>query len=298
MDLHVLCELRLFWCKASSDVVGNKAISLLGCVSVAVNAWSPLDPLVFCLKKTRPKVVLIDNERARLLQPRFDDVKAAGIKAILVTRATQSIPGTIAFSSWLASGYSYTALPNVAIEPEDNATIFFTSGTTGLPKGVLSTQRQYISNLFNSVIGGARAALRAGMDIPVIDPAAPQRGTLLSIPLFHATGNQSFLQGVTYWGSKIVLMRKWDVREAVKLIKREKLTGAGGVPTMVAQLVDADLGDDTTLMGFSFGGAPPSSSMPKNARKRLPKIPLSQGYGLTETNAVATSIVGEDYVQR
>lgn len=113
------------------------------------------------------------------------------------------------------------------IEPEDDATIIFTSGTyrycpvflshtentsatgtTGLPKGVLSTHRQFLSNALNVgrvlklrasrsflsqvLVGGFRAALRKGLPLPSVQRPGPQAGSLVAVPLFHVTGSTSY----------------------------------------------------------------------------------------------------------
>ncbi|GAA6049485.1 hypothetical protein JCM3770_007362 [Rhodotorula araucariae] len=279
--------------------IGWWACHILGGVAVAVNAW--LTPAAFChcIFITEPTAILVDAERAEVLRPRLTDLRAGGCGTFLVARASAPPAGFEPFLAALAA-HTPTALPNPDIAPEDNAIIFFTSGTTSLPKGVLSTQRQYLSNRWNTASGKVRAILREGGDIPAPDPNAPPPSVLLTVPLFHVMGNHSFLLHMTISGGKLVLMHKFSPSVGARLIISEGITNASGVPNQVMQILE-ELPADTSnvkLEGLSYGGGPPSSRLPEEARKRLPAAMTSQGYGLTEVNSVATAFAGDDYLAR
>ncbi len=137
-------------------------------------------------------------------------------------------------------------LPDVEIDPDDDATIFYTSGTTGKPKGALATQRNINSNIMAAACAGARAFLRRGETPPAPDPDAPQRATLLSVPFFHATGCFAILNPSLFGGGKLVMMRRWDPVRAFELIERERMTSAGGVPTIAWQLIEHPAARATT----------------------------------------------------
>jgi len=175
--------------------------------------------------------------------------------------------------------------------------IFFTSGTTGLPKAVLSTHRQYLTNTLNTLVARARATLRRGEDLPTLSLENPQPGFLISVPFFHVTGMTSLTMSCSIGGGKIVLLRKWNPKEAARLIRLEKLTAAGGVPSMSSDLIESEL-KGYPLDGLSFGGAPAADILTTRALAAFPNVILSQGYGLTETNSIATSFAGEDYETR
>ncbi|KAK0213446.1 hypothetical protein DFS33DRAFT_1289334 [Desarmillaria ectypa] len=279
------------------------AIHLLGAVPVLVNAWLPLEPLTFCLVHTQPRLLVVDAERADILATAIDKTCAeAGIAAVLVLHP-KGIPQGMesyhdAVDKYLGAYKDiFTNYPTIS--PEDNAAIMFTSGTTGLPKGVLSTQRQFLTNTLNTIVGGRRALLRRGGNLP--DPAAPvkgpQKGALIAVPLFHVTGTTSYTMLATMSGMKIVLMTKWISEEGARLIRQENVSVAGGVPAMVSDLMDSSL-IGYPLEGLFFGGSPAPEALSSRAREVFPTAELSQGYGLTETNSISVAIAGEDYMTR
>ncbi|KAK0462280.1 uncharacterized protein EV420DRAFT_1304387 [Desarmillaria tabescens] len=279
------------------------AIHLLGAVPVLVNAWLPLEPLTFCLVHTQPRLLVVDAERADVLAPAIDKTCAeAGIAAVLVLHPKVIPPGMENYHD-AVDGYLgpykdiFTNYPEIS--PEDNAAIMFTSGTTGLPKGVLSTQRQFLTNTLNTIVGGRRALLRRGGNLP--DPAAPakgpQKGALIAVPLFHVTGTTSYTMLATMSGMKIILMTKWIPEEGARLIREENVGVAGGVPAMVSDLMDSSL-VGYSLDGLFFGGSPAPEVLSSRAREVFPTAELSQGYGLTETNSISVAIAGEDYMTR
>ncbi|KAL0955924.1 hypothetical protein HGRIS_002116 [Hohenbuehelia grisea] len=279
------------------------ACHLLGAVSVLVNAWLPLDPLRFCLEHTECKLVLLDPERADLLEPVAADlIRTAGTTGLLVF---DSLDGKGHWKDMQSFNYvmdHYPRDPSASLatdpnlHPEDNASIMFTSGTTGLPKGVLSTQRMFLTNLRNISVGVLRAKLRNGEELPS-PKEGPQQGVLVAVPLFHVTGSTSLSMLATMNGQKVVLMRKWNVEDAVRLIKRENISVGGGVPTMVSDLTESSLAGHH-LDALIFGGAAAPSGLPAKARKSFPAAILSQTYGMTETNSISVACAGNDYLVR
>ncbi|TDL21288.1 long-chain-fatty-acid-CoA ligase [Rickenella mellea] len=277
-------------------------IHLIGAIPTFINAWAPTEPLLYCLQLTDPKVLIVDAERAARVSrsggilDKIKDNAKSSLRKVLVVRphegASAKYRGIHDFESTLAS-YSgpenaWSTAPEAL--PDEGGSIFFTSGTTGRPKGVLSSQRAFIQNTFNGIASRLRVYLRNGEELPVLGaPQAEgelQKAGLLSVPLFHVTGCTSTLMPNTALGSKIVLMRRWDANEAARLITSEKITTCGGVPSMAADLLDTDLQSDI-LEGVSFGGAPASSSTAPELAKRFKNAVPGQGYGLTETNALA-----------
>ncbi|KAJ3782516.1 hypothetical protein GGU10DRAFT_318455 [Lentinula aff. detonsa] len=275
------------------------ACHLIGAVTVMVNAWLPTNLLEFCITYTDSKVLFLDAERANVLEQNIAKVvEHNAITAVLVFCVHEGKEAWQGMSSWseILDRNDGIATNNIlqetcAILPEDNATIYFTSGTTGRPKGVLSTQRQYLTNVFNALVAPMRNTLRKGEDLDQSVPDEPQKGFLISVPFFHVTGTTSQALTATFRGLKIVLIRKWNVQEAIRLIKSENVSIAGGVPSMVIELVDMG---GISLDSLNFGGAPSSVLLEQKVKKTLPNTILSQGYGMTETNSIAVSFCGAD----
>ncbi|GJN88100.1 hypothetical protein Rhopal_001056-T1 [Rhodotorula paludigena] len=283
-------------------IVAWWACHLLGAISVAVNAWLSPEAFFHCLSITEPAAILVDEERQQVLRSRVAELHKLGCRTLLVTRTSTAVAGFEPLSAALAA-HAPSALPDIAIGPEDLACIFFTSGTTSLPKGVNSTQRQWMSNRWNTATGKARMILRRGEDLPKPDPNAEPPSVLLTVPLFHVIGNQSFLALMTAMGGSVILMHKFTPARAASLLLSEGCTMTGGVPNMVSAMLDEldrrpGAWDKVRLESLSYGGGPPSSSLPEEARQRAPGASASQGYGLTETNSVATTFAGDDYLAR
>ncbi|KAJ7744452.1 hypothetical protein DFH07DRAFT_890342 [Mycena maculata] len=280
------------------------ACHLIGAVAVLANAWLPTTALLHCLTNTQCKVIMLDTERADRLEPVIKklttDAKANGV---VVLESHEGKGHWKGMQLWATVFKNYKGDQSKVLQndpklvPEDNALIFFTSGTTGLPKAVLSTQRQFLTNTLNTLVARGRAVLRRGEDLAKPSLEDPQQGYLISVPFFHVTQTTSLTMTATFAGAKIVLLRKWNPKEAARLIREHKLSSAGGVPSMSSDLIESELAG-YTLDGLSFGGAPAADILTVRARAAFPNVTLSQGYGLTETNSIATSFAGDDYIAR
>jgi long-chain acyl-CoA synthetase len=190
-------------------------------------------------------------------------------------------------------------LPEVSIEPDDDATIFYTSGTTGRPKGAVGTHRNSVSNLMNlffvSTVGTLRRRGAAG------EAGGTQNANLLSVPLFHATGCHAVLVTNTAAGGKLVMMHHFDPERALELIERERITIFGGVPAMVMQVIDSpnfEKRDTSSVRSISYGGAPCPPDLVRRITEHFPAGAPGNGYGLTETSAMTTMNAGDDYVRK
>jgi long-chain acyl-CoA synthetase len=191
-------------------------------------------------------------------------------------------------------------LPDVDIDPEDDATIFYTSGTTGNPKGALGTHRNICGNLLSLAFGQARAALRSGKTLESLTEGG-QNAQLISVPLFHATGCHAILAANTAFGGKLVMMYKWDPELALELIEREAITAFGGVPAMVWQVLESPdfrKRDLSSVRGIGYGGAPAAPELVRRIKEEFPGVSPANGYGLTETSSVTTLNAGDDYIRK
>jgi long-chain acyl-CoA synthetase len=282
------------------------AASLCGAIVTPLNAWWTGGELEYGLADSGAKVLLCDNERLARIAPHLPDLHA--LERIYVTRGTEDTlgdPREVRLESIIGGPKTWgtladRALPAVDLVPEDDATIFYTSGTTGKPKGALGTHRNIVSNIMASASSSARSCLRRGEMPPAPDPDAPQKGTLLSVPFFHATGCHAILSPSLFAGAKLALMRKWDALEAMALIERERLTGAGGVPTIAWQILEhPERGrfDLSSLESVSYGGAPSAPELVRQISKQFKAAP-GNGWGMTETSATFTHHMAEDYEHR
>ncbi|KAJ7068258.1 hypothetical protein C8F01DRAFT_1117516 [Mycena amicta] len=275
------------------------ACHLIGAVAVLVNAWLPATPLLYCLTHAQCKVIILDSERAERLVSVVQ--KLGGAEILVFENGNGRWKGMKSWQSVLDEFKGdpmkiFQQDPNIL--PEDDAVIFFTSGTTGLPKGVLSTQRQYLTNTLNTVVSRRRAVLRRGEEIPAPSPNDPQQAFLIAAPFFHATGMTSLTMTATLAGAKIVLLRKWDTKIATQLIKQEKVSMAGGVPSMSSDLIESELAGYSGLDTLTFGGAATPPMLLARAKAAFPNATPNQAYGLTECNSIAISFAGEDWVAR
>jgi len=187
-------------------------------------------------------------------------------------------------------------LPAIAIAPDDDATLFYTSGTTGRPKGALGTHRNILTCVIASSYANQRSALRRG-EAPA--PPEPKVG-LIVIPMFHVTACNAFLMGTLASGSTMVFMRRWDTIKAFELIERERVTATGGVPAIAWQILehpDRDKYDLSSLESIAYGGAPSAPELVRRIETDLHALP-SNGWGMTETSATVTTHSAEDYLHR
>src|SRR4051812_30402442 len=273
------------------------AAAAAGAVIVPLNAWWTAPELVYGFEDSGSKVVFLDEERAERLK---DELPKLGLAGVIVAKAQDALaPGVERWEDVLGEVPADAKLPDVALDPEDLATIFYTSGTTGQPKGALGTQRNICSNLLSLVYANARRGLRSSTP-PSPEPEG-QNTYLLSVPFFHATGCHSILVANLAFGGKIVIMRKWDAGRALELIERERVTSFGGVPAMVWQVLehpDFDTRDISSVRSIGYGGAPAAPELVRRIEALFPGRTPSNGYGLTETSSVTTLNVGSDYQRK
>jgi long-chain acyl-CoA synthetase len=208
-------------------------------------------------------------------------------------------------------------MPAVDVQGLDDATIMYTSGSTGHPKGVVSTQLAVASSVFAWEFAGL-ARLMTELPGVIIDllrpwlatgPEAltkppfdlPQRSMLITLPLFHVTGSNVQFLPAFRTGRKLVMMRKWNPERALELIEREKITDFSGVPTMSWELVnspDFDKRDVSTLQSLSSGGAARPPDQVQKLKDKVANAQPGSGYGMTETGSLGTGITGDDYLKR
>ncbi|MGB3626215.1 MAG: class I adenylate-forming enzyme family protein, partial [Henriciella sp.] len=209
------------------------ACASVGVTVVGMNAWWTAEEMSYALKDSSPKVLFADQERLARVHERpamVDGIELVGV------RLDGPEDNVIAWSDVVVHE---AKLPDVTIDPDSDACIFYTSGTTGFPKGAQLTHRGCIANLMNLSYARASAGLAVQVatgEVPPDPPPVPHG--LITTPLFHVTANNCGAYAVTAVGGKIVLMYKWDAGEALRLIESEKITSMSGVPVMAREVLN------------------------------------------------------------
>ncbi len=265
----------------------------IGVAAVGMNAWWAPDEMAYALDDSQPKVIFVDAERLANLPAERGAMQIVGIR-------TAPTPGVTSWADVIAHG---GAMPEVTIDPDDDACIFYTSGTTGFPKGAQLTHRGCVTNLFNMMFAGASSALATsratGVPLPEEAPAPPV--TLLTTPLFHVTANNCGTYAATAAGGTLVLMYRWDAGEALRLIAREKVNAMSGVPTMAREFLnhpDFATTDTSSLVSLAGGGAQVPPDLVQKIDAEVSTARPSTGYGMTETCGIITSVTGDFFVDK
>jgi long-chain acyl-CoA synthetase len=292
------------------------AITLTGAIVVPLNAWWSGEELRYGLEDSGSKLAFVDTQRAETIRPFLGGL--GGFTTLIVADEHRAVgdgapapvlyapDGSAPVDEWpfaLAVGEvdGNASPPEVTIDPEDDASIFYTSGTTGRPKGAVGTHRNICTNMMSLFFINTRGHLRYGRS-PIIESSEKvQNAILLSVPLFHATGCHSVMVGNLGAGGKIVMMHHFDPERALELIARERITTFGGVPAMVMQVLDsprfADF-DTSSIRSVSYGGAPAPPDLVRRIGAAWPIGQPSNGYGLTETSSVTSMNNGADYIAK
>ena len=314
------------WC------IGYMAVTLIGAVAVPMNSWWKGPELEYGLRDSGSRLVLADAPRLRLLEPylgplqmqavlmRGDDAEEEDgpsqpsegdqphpsgepAEGSAPRQGDPALTGDYpALHSLLADTAPLSAqdIAGLGVKPEDNATIMYTSGSTGNPKGVLSTHRNIINALWTW-----KFAKEAGETLhpELVEENPPwQPAILCNVPLFHVTGSHAQFLACFIYHRKMVMMYKWDAEQALRLIEKERISILHGVPTMTWEVLHAPgfkQADLSSLRNVQAGGAPRPPEHLRLITRGFPAIAQpGLGYGLTETNAIGAIITGEMYLAR
>ena len=286
---------RVAICMANNPeyIISFMAVTSMGGVCVLLNSWWVPDEVIYGLENSQSKVLLADEKRLRGLE------KLTELKKIIV-RPDKNPNEYEEFNNFINN--QPDSFQDSSLNTHDNATIFYTSGSTGYPKGVLSSHRNILATLFSwALVTTLKREVedsKANLDQ---DDSSPknQSAILHCVPLFHVTGSHSgFLMSIIA-GRKMVMMSKWDPGAALRLIQDEKIGAITGVPTQTWDLLthpDRDKFDLSSFKELSGGGAPRPPEHVKKLKDGFKDSQPSIGYGLTETNAVGTLNLGKDYL--
>jgi long-chain acyl-CoA synthetase len=277
----------------------------VGAIVTPLNAWWTSDELSYGLRDSGSSLLFVDEERLERVYELIDDLPDLATIVVLgdlagtVSQRTHPRVAIVAFEEFLGE-IDHSTPPDLDLLADDDATMFYTSGTTGHPKGAVGSHRNIITNFMNLSFSVHRSALRAGVTPEPTVPAAQNIG-LLNVPFFHATGCYAVLVPSTASGSKIILMHHFDAGRALEIIERERVSMIGGVPTIAMQIIDHpdfEKYDTSSVASIAYGGAPAPPELVTRLRAHFPMGQPSNGYGLTETSAALASNPGADYVAK
>jgi long-chain acyl-CoA synthetase len=278
----------------------------LGAAAVGMNAWWTGPEMEYGLSDSRPKVLIADDERLERVLPHLEKLRGEAPLHVVSVRSDRELPDDATrWEDVVHPSSAPDSLPEATIDPDDDACIFYTSGTTGFPKGAQLTHRGCVHNILHLVFmttAAAMAAQKEGTAPPADPDAAPSQPVFMApTPLFHVTANNCILHPCTLAGGRIVFTYKWDPGRALELIEREKVTNFSGVPTMSRELLahpDWDKRDTSSLQGMGGGGAALQPDLVEKIDKSLEKGAPSTGYGLTETHGIVTANAGARYLEK
>ena len=267
-------------------VVSYMAVLKAGAVATLLNGWWQPHEMSHALELVEPKLILTDAPRARRIET------VCGSCELVTLPIEQHLERALAP---LLDGAGDAPLPEVS--PDDEATILFTSGSTGESKGALSTHRAVTTGVYAYATG---LMVLLGLLTEEGRPPATKR-TLINVPLFHVTGEVPVMLNSFVINRCMVMMPKWDAGEALRLIEKEGITYFVGVPTMSLELLnhpDRHKYDLSSLTDIAAGGAPRPTSHVERLQAEFPKAQPALGYGLTETNAVGCSNFWGNYAAK
>ena len=269
-------------------IITYMGILMSGGCATLLNGWWTGEELAYGIDLCECKLVLADAQRAARLE---------GIdhpaKVVVFDHGT---PSSGLEPIWAEGDTAMKMLGQLG--PDDLATILYTSGSTGHPKGAYSDHLGVVSGTMNYVCQTAMILqlLTERGEAPSVQPSA-----LVAVPLFHVTGEVPLLLQSFAMGRKLVMMPKWDAGEALRLLDEEKITYFVGVPLMSYEIAvhpDREKYDLSQCKTFAAGGAARPVEHVKKIKNAFEDGYPVLGYGLTETNGVGAGNLNENYLAK
>lgn len=266
-------------------MVAFLAVVKAGGIAALLNSRGSAAELVGMIEGVSPALVIADSERVAALTTGGYQGRLLDLTEPLEDRA-------------------FEPADDIAAAPEDPCAILFTSGTTGRVKGAVLSHRSLITGLLGTQLAGSMVlhnmARQHNVPVETIMQQVPAQAILLVYPLFHISGLGSGFLAPMLSGGKVVIMRRWDAEEAVRLIEAEKVTQLSTVPTMLwdmihkAHLTQSALG---SLRNIGSGGQALPLNLLEETRRLCPHAVMGVGYGMTETSGAIAQAIGEDFLR-
>jgi acyl-CoA synthetase (AMP-forming)/AMP-acid ligase II len=270
-------------------VISFWATVSLGAIAVGLNGWWKRGEILYGIEHTQPTLLIGDAPRLARLEPGDVDIPIISIE--------DDFEKLMQFDTG-------AELPSVSIEEDDPAVILFTSGTTGRPKGAVTTHRGIVTFVQLLWFHGLRMIMLAAEKGIRPDPNALPNCNLYNAPLFHLSGLYTGAVSMLASGVKTVWMKgRFDPGEVMRLIEKERVTAWSPLGNMAHRLLDhPDLGkcDLTSIRSLGSGGAPVSPEIQERLMEAFPnsKGNFAVGYGLSESTGTATLNFGESMTER
>jgi long-chain acyl-CoA synthetase len=273
-------------------IISFCAILSIGAISVSLNAWWTEDELAYAIDDASLSVLVADAERVRraLAPCEKSATRLLGVRL----GPEESWPRVV--ERWEDVVVRGAEMPRVPIDADTDATILYTSGTTGFPKGAVST---------HGAISQAIMAFSANAAVQIARREQDEPGSglapvfILIVPLFHVTGCVPVMLSCFSWHFKLVMMYRWEAERALELIERHRVTNFVGVPTQAWDLMESPhfaRFDTSSLSSIGGGGAPAPTTLVARVEDSFARGHPSLGYGMTETNAYGPGNYAEEYV--
>ncbi len=277
-------------------ILAFMGITSAGAIAVPLNSWGGRDELEYGIEDSGAKVVFTD---ARRLNHIVADLAEMDVRAIVVDDEAASQNDHVTTWQSLVSGPAIE-MPDVGIDGKDPAFILYTSGTTGRPKGALSSHW----SIGQALTSGSVAGMTMATQHPESVQAAMKRGhapaVLLALPLFHGSGLHTVVLSALRQGTKVVIQSKWDAKKALELVEREKVATFSGAAKMIWDFLEHPefaQHDTESILNLTGVGAAQPEALLKDILSEFPLNFLGTGYGMTECNMYASINMGPMYLE-
>jgi steroid-24-oyl-CoA synthetase len=280
-------------------IIGFLGIALSGAAAVPLNSWGQKAEIEYGLTDSEAKLVLADYQRLSLV---CDDLETLGVRAIAVHADAEVLANERVYDfQKLIDAHAGEPAPTVSVSPDDLAIMLYTSGTTGKPKGAMTSHIALTQGLYNFDISVMACAMTNPDEIQSMMAKGHDQAALLAVPLFHLSGLHSVFLAALRAGRKVVMMYRWDAETAVSLIEQERLTILTLVPSMLQEIISSpsfDTADTSSLFNVGAGGAAVPPKLTAMVAEKVDNPYPGVGWGLTETNTSVSSFAGKATVSQ